>query len=79
MFDLFSTYNNENRTQVHKRMFKFIGVTKKHGDEDSNILKNSWIALHIKRLSARQWCDAMMLRDTPGDEIALYILYKLYH
>ena len=59
-------------------MFKFLGVTKKKGAEKSEILNNSWIPLGMQGLNARKWCDAMMLRDTPGDEIALFILCHMF-
>ena len=78
LFELFGEYNNEMGMQVRKRMLKFLGITKKCGVDKCNILKNSWIALHMHGISARQWADSMFLRDTPGDIIALYTLCKMY-
>ena len=60
-------------------MLKFLGITKIHGADKSNILKNSWIALHMHDLTMRQWANAMFMKDTPSDEIALYVLCKMYH
>ena len=57
---------------------KFLGITKKKGAEDSKILKNAWIALHMQGLSAHQWADEMFKKDTPGKEIAVYVLCNLY-
>ena len=79
LFELFGEYNNEMGMQVQKRMLKILGITKKHGVDKCNILKNSWIALHMHGISARQWADSMFLRDTLGDEIVLYTLCKMYH
>ena len=79
LFELFGECNNESGMQMWKRMLKFLGITKKHGVDKCNILKNSWIALHMHGITARQWVDSMFLRDTPGDEIALYTLCKMYH
>ena len=60
-------------------MFKYLGVTKKHGAEECKMLMNAWIVLHMQGITARQWADAMLDRETPGDEIALYTLCKMYH
>ena len=60
-------------------MFKYLGVTKKHGAEECKMLMNAWIALHMQGITACQWADAMLDRETPGDEIALYTLCKMYH
>ena len=59
-------------------MLQYLGVTKKKGADDSKILKNAWISLHMHGLSARQWADSMFLNDTPGDELTLYILCKMF-
>ena len=37
-----------------------------------------WIALHMQNKTAREWADAMFNRENPGDEIALYVLCKMY-
>ena len=59
-------------------MLKFLSITKKRGAEESKILKNAWIALHMQELTARQWADEMFKKDTPGKEIALFALCTLY-
>ena len=41
--------------------------------------KNAWITLHMQDRTARQWADNMMDKETPGDEIALFLLCKQYH
>ena len=79
LFELFGEYSSETGLQVCKNMLKFLGITKKCGADKSNILKNSWIALHMHDLTARQWADAMFMKDTLGNEIALYVLCKMYH
>ena len=79
MFDLFGKFSCETPLQVRKRMLKYLGITKKRGAEECKILKNLWIALHMHGLSAREWADNMFQKDYPGDEIALYMLCKIYH
>ena len=78
LFELFGAYNNETALQVRKRMLKFLGITKKRGADSCAILKNAWISLHMKGLSAREWADKMFMKDTPGEEIAIYALCKMY-
>ena len=79
MFEIFGAFNNETPLQVRRRMMKYLGISKKRGAEECKILKNSWIALHMKGQSAREWADTMFQRDVPGDEILLYTLCKIYH
>ena len=78
LFELFGVYSGETGMQVRKLMLKYLGITKKCGAEDSNILKNAWIALHMQNKTAREWADDMFNRENPGDEIALYVLCKMY-
>ena len=79
MFELFGCFNNETGMQTRRHMFKYLGVTKKHGAETSEILCNSWMALGMQGLNARKWSDAMFSRETPCDEIALYTLCRLFN
>ena len=79
LFELFGEYSNQTGLQVRKMMLKYLGITKKKGAETSNSLKNAWIALHMQNLTARSWADGMFSRDTPGDEIALFILSRMYN
>ena len=79
IFELFGEYSSESGLQVQKNMLKFLGITKNCGADKSIILKNSWITLHMHDLTVQQWADAMFMKDTLGDEIALYVLCKMYH
>ena len=79
LFELFSTFSGQTSLQVRKAMFKYLGITKKRGAEQCKTLMNTWIALHMQGTTARQWADAMLDRETPGDEIALYTLCRMYH
>ena len=79
MFELFGEFNNESGMQIRKRMFKFIGITCQQKAEDCDLLKDAWIALHMQGLSAEDWSINMMKRDTPGDEIALHILCRMFN
>ena len=78
LFELFSEYSSESGMKVRRNMLKYLGITKKKGAEDSAILKNAWIALCLHEVTPRQWADSMMSRETPGDEIALYCLCRMY-
>ena len=62
LFELFGEYSRNTALQVRKLMLKFLGITKKKGAEDSKILKNAWIALHMQGLSARM---SMGQRNVP--------------
>ena len=79
LFELFGVFSGQTSLQVRKAMFKYLGVTKKCGAEQCKTLMNAWIALHMQGLTAHQWADAMLDRETPGDEIAIYTLCRMYH
>ena len=79
MFELFGEFNNESGMQIRKRMFKFIGITHQRKAKDCDLLKDAWIALHMQGLSAEVWSKNMRKRDTPGDEIALHILCRMFN
>ena len=79
LFELFGAFSGQTSLQVRNAMFKYLGITKKHGAEQYKTLMNAWITLHMQGITARQWADAMFDRETPGDEIALYTLCRMYH
>ena len=79
MFEPFGEFNNESGMQIRKRMFKYIGITHQQKAEDCDLLKDAWIALHMQGLSVEDWSINMMKRDTPGDEIALHILCRMFN
>ena len=60
-------------------MLKYLGLHKKNGWKNCNTLKNSWIALHMKGLTAQEWSDSMKKFDTACDEIALHVLCRMYN
>ena len=55
-----------------------MGLMKKNGWRNSNILKNSWKSLHMMDSNVEKWPKDMKSDDTLGDEIALYVLCKMY-
>ena len=57
LFEMFSEYSSQTQLQVCKGMFKYLGITKKRGADDCKILKNAWIALHMKGQTAREWSN----------------------
>ena len=52
LFELFRIYSGEMGMQVRKSMLKYLGITKKQGAENRNILKNAWIVLHMQNKTA---------------------------
>ena len=79
LFELFGTFSGQTGIQVRKSMMKYLGISKKRGADKCKSLKNAWITLHMQNHTPRQWADAMLDRETPGDKIALFILCKMYH
>ena len=73
MFELFAGYSGQTTLQVGKAMLQYLSVTHKRGMDNSNILKNAWISLHMNGLSARQWADSKFL-----NEISLFVLCKMF-
>ena len=78
-FELFGKFSGQTSLQVRKAMFKYLEIMKKHGAEQCKTLMNTCIALHMQGFTACQWADAMLDRETPGNEIALYTLCRMYH
>ena len=79
LFEYFGLFSSEDSKTVRKNMIKYLGLHKKNGWKNCNTLKNSWIALHMKGLTAQEWSDSMKKFDTAGDEIALYVLCRMYN
>ena len=79
MFEYFGLFSNDTSKQVHKAMIKYLRLNKKKGWEDCAILKNDWIALALQGKDAKTWSVDMKKINTPGDEITLYTLCKMYH
>ena len=79
LFECFSLFSSEDGKTVRKNMLKYLGLHKKNSWKNCNTLKNSWIALHMKGLTAQEWSDSMKKFDTAGDEIALYVLCRMYN
>ena len=79
LFEYFGLFSNEDSKTVRKNMLKYLGLHKKNGWKMCNTLKNSWIALHMKGLTAQEWADSMKKGDTAGDEIALHVLCRMYN
>ena len=79
LFEYFGLFSSEDGKTVRKNMLKYLGLHKKNGWKNCNTLKNSWIALHMKGMTAQEWSDSMKKFDTAGDEIALYVLCRMYN
>ena len=79
LFEYFGLFSSEDGKTVRKNMLKYLGLHKKNSWKNCNTLKNSWIALHMKGLTAQEWLDSMKKFDTAGDEIALYVLCRMYN
>ena len=74
MFKFFGVFSNQISKQVHCSMIWYMVLMKKNGWKNSNILKNSWITLHMMDSNSEKWSKDMKSQDTPGDKIALYVL-----
>ena len=59
-------------------MMNFLGLNKKNRWKDCAILKNSWVALAMRSRMGKELAQEMKKLDTPGDEITLYTLCKMY-
>ena len=57
---------------------KVLGFELKKGWETCAIFKNAWIALALQGTNAEEWAKNMKNLNTPGDEVALYTLCKMY-
>ena len=79
LFEFFGMFSNDDSKTVRKNMLKYLGLHKKNGWKTCNTLKNSWIVLHMKELTAQEWADSMKKSDTAGDEIALHVLCRMYN
>ena len=79
MFDMFGEYSRNSGMVVRKRMLKYMGINKRDGANKSDILlRYGYVSLAMQGITAQEWADNMQLRDTPGDEIALHTLCKMY-
>ena len=72
MFDLFAKYSGAETSEIRKDMIKF---AREHCAELSAVCKE---AFSHKRISFNAWAVKLSLRNSVCDEIALYILCKLY-
>ena len=72
MLELFGKYSGEEPNDIRKDMIKYVD---KYKEEIGEICKD---ALTYKSLSLRAWISKMRLRKSVCDEIALYVLCKLY-
>ena len=72
MFELFAKYSGAETTEIQKDMVKY---AKEHCAELSEVLKD---AFTYKKISFDAWTVKLSLRNTVCDEIALYVLCKLY-
>ena len=55
MFELFGDFSGDDSSTVHREMLKYLGVMKKNKAANSAILKNAWISLCMKGLTANEW------------------------
>ena len=72
MFDLFAKYSGAETIEIRKDMIKY---AKEHRAELGEVLRE---ALIYKKITFEAWAVKLSLRNTVCDEIALYVLCKLY-
>ena len=79
MYDMFGQFSGETGAQVCCSLQKYLGITKKKGVDDCALLKQSWIALHMQDKTPQEWANGLFDADTPGDEIVLFALSRMFH
>ena len=63
-----------------KKLLKYLRINKRDGVKKSELLlRHPYVSLAVQGQTAQQWADSMQQHDTPGDEIALHVLCKMYN
>ena len=72
IFELFGSFSAETAITARNCMINSI-------ENDMQEFKNSCkMALQLKQISGEEWLDKMRLPTTPGDELCLFVLGRLY-
>ena len=73
LFDLFGEFSDQTGSTVHDNM---VGWAFDNYRLLENVCK---IAMDQRKTTLRAWINEMAKEQTPGDEIALYVLSRMYH
>ena len=72
IFEQFGAFSAETANTARSCMINSI-------ENDMHEFKTSCkMALQLKQISREEWLDRMKLQDTPGDELCLFVLGRLY-
>ena len=72
LFDLFGNFSQDNAYEVRENMINMVLTCK---DEFASVC---WVPLKVQKKNIDEWIAVMTLNTTPGDEIALFALCKVY-
>ena len=73
LFELFGSYSDEPATKVRECMINSVR------NDMSDFKVCCKMALQLKGMSAENWITQMEQQTTPGDELCLYLLGRLYY
>ena len=72
MFDLFGEYSSQSESEVHDMMIGW-------SYDNFRMLDSVFtVALRHSKTTLRAWLNNMADEHTPGDELTLYILARMY-
>ena len=72
VFEAFGFYSDHDPIEVREEMLSSISL------EFNYYQTVSWLILQLRKISLSEWCNNMRSISTPGDELAIFALSKLY-
>ena len=72
VFEAFGFYSDHDPIEVCEEMLSTISI------EFNYYQTVSWLILQLRKISLSEWCNNMRAISTPGDELAIFALSKLY-
>ena len=72
IFEAFGSYSDHDPIEVREEMLSAISI------EFNYYQTVSWLILQLRKLTLSEWCNNMRAIDTPGDELSIFALSKLY-
>ena len=72
VFEAFGFYSDHDPIEVREEMLSYISL------EFNYFQTVAWLILQLCKISLSEWCNNMRAISTPGDELAIFALSKLY-
>ena len=72
VFEAFGFYSDHDPIEVREEMLSAISI------EFNYYQTVSWLILQLHKTTLSEWCNNMRAISTPGDELAIFALSKLY-